>query len=57
MMKDRHIKVYESPGLKYNIPRIVLQGKWLSEIGYNIGNQIRVSYQDGKLIIELEQHC
>jgi hypothetical protein len=42
-MKERHLKIYEAPGQKRNVPRINLQGDWLS-----------VSCNQGKLIVELE---
>lgn len=49
-MKERHLKIYEAPGQKRNIPRINLQGEWLSNLGYHV----IVSYDQGKLIVELE---
>ena len=54
-MKERHIKVYSSSGTAQVVPKIMLQGKWLIDAGYKIGDQIKVSCQDNKLIIELEK--
>ena len=53
-MKERHLKIYEAPGQRRNIPRINLQGDWLSNLGYHVGDRIVVSYDQGKLIVELE---
>lgn len=53
-MKERHLKIYEAPGQKRNIPRISLQGNWLSNLGYCVGDHVVVSYNQGKLIVELE---
>ena len=53
-MEDRHIRVYEAPGMKRDVPRILLQGVWLKNLGYNIGDHIKISHQDNRLIIELE---
>lgn len=52
-MKERLLKIYEALGQKRNIPRINLQGDWLSNLGYHVGNHVIVSYVQGKLIVEL----
>lgn len=53
-MKQRNLKVYEAPGQSRDIPRINLQGKWLSDLGYHIGDHIVVSIDDqNRLIVEL----
>lgn len=54
-MKERHLKVYESPTPKRNVPRIILQGDWLSALGYNVGDRVKVSYQEDKIIIESDE--
>lgn len=53
-MKERHLKIYKAPGQKRNIPRINLQGDWLSNLGYHVGDHVIVSYDQGKLIVELD---
>ena len=45
--KYRKMKVYEYK----RTPSIVLKGKWLSELGFDIGEQIEVKCEDGRLII------
>lgn len=46
------MKVYEASGYKYkSTPSIVLKGKWLAELGFDIGDEIAVKCEDGRLII------
>ena len=48
----RDIKVYEASGYQYRrTPSIVLKGKWLAELGFDIGDEITVRCEDGRLII------
>ena len=50
--KYREMKVYEASGYQYKrTPSIVLKGQWLSELGFDIGEQIEVKCEDGRLII------
>ncbi|MDD3238525.1 MAG: SymE family type I addiction module toxin [Lachnospira sp.] len=51
-MKEKELKIYEAPGQKRNIPRILLQGDWLSQIGFHTGDHIKVTYQDNRIIVE-----
>ncbi len=52
-MEQRKLTVYEGRGKQYApIPQIVLQGKWLEQIGYNIGDKIVVDCQPEKLPLE-----
>ena len=53
MKKDvRKIKVYEQSGRNYKpTPTIMLKGMWLKEAGFDIGDYISVTCEDGKLII------
>ncbi len=53
-MNNRHLTVYESPGPDPTTPQIRLQGKWLAHLGFEAGKKILVSYDDGKLIIQLD---
>ena len=51
-MAYRDIKVYEASGYQYRrTPSIVLKGKWLAELGFDIGDEITVRCEDGRLII------
>lgn len=51
-MEERFLKVQEAPGIRNDVPRILLQGKWLSNLGYQVGDRVKVSIQDHRLIIE-----
>ncbi len=52
--KNRPMKVYETSGADYKrIPQIRLQGKWLQELGFEIGEAVNVECEGGKLIITL----
>lgn len=50
--KIRNMKVYEQSGYNYkSTPTITLKGQWLKEAGFNIGDSITITCEDGKLII------
>lgn len=52
MAKKRSIKVYGQSGYKYReTPTIMLKGLWLKEAGFDIGDYISVTCEDGKLVI------
>ena len=52
MAKKRSIKVYGQSGYKYReTPTIMLKGQWLKEAGFEIGDYISVTCEDGNLII------
>lgn len=48
----RSMKVVAQSGYKYReTPTITLKGLWLKELGFDIGNYVSVSCEDGKIII------
>ena len=48
----RTVKIYGMSGYKYQAtPTIMLKGKWLEELGFEIGDYITVSCEDGRIII------
>ena len=48
----RSVKIYGMSGYKYQAtPTIMLKGKWLEELGFEIGEYISVSCEDGKIVI------
>ena len=52
MAKKRSVKVYGQSGYKYKeTPTIMLKGLWLKEAGFDIGDYISVTCEDGKIII------
>lgn len=52
-MKTKKLTVYEGSGKNYSsIPKIILQGLWLGELGFSIGDKVSVSYQRDRVIIQ-----
>lgn len=52
MAKKRSIKVYGQSGYKYQeTPTIMLKGMWVKELGFDIGDYISVTCEDGRLVI------
>ena len=52
MAKNRSIKVISQSGYKYReTPTIMLKGMWLKEAGFDVGDYISVTCEDGKLVI------
>ncbi|MBP3802425.1 MAG: type I toxin-antitoxin system SymE family toxin [Oribacterium sp.] len=50
--KNRSIKVYGMSGYKYqSTPTIMLKGNWLRDLGFEIGDYISISCENGKLVI------
>ncbi len=51
----RELKVYQAPGVysKLDTPQIRLQGEWLKQIGFRVGEPIRVEVRGGELRITL----
>ncbi len=46
------MKVYESGGYSNKeIPQIRLQGEWLKELGFEIGDQLNVHCEGGRITI------
>jgi toxic protein SymE len=51
----RKLKICAQSGYKYQaVPAIRLQGKWLEQLGFSVGQEITVQCQKGCLIIHLE---
>ena len=50
--KNRSLKVLSQSGYKYReTPTIQLKGQWLKELGFDIGDYITISCENGRLII------
>ena len=50
--KTRNMKVYGMSGYRYRSPlTIQLKGEWLKEIGFDIGDYISITCENGKLVI------
>lgn len=53
MKKNRELKVYESNGTYGSVtPLIRLQGKWVKDAGFEIGDGIKVEVENDKIIIK-----
>lgn len=51
-MEERKLSVYKGSTKDYEpIPRITLQGHWLEELGFSIGDKLNVICREGELII------
>ena len=54
--KVRNIKVISQSGRNYKpTPTVILKGQWLNEMGFEIGDQIKVECEQGKLVISLDR--
>ncbi len=53
-MEKREMTVYRARGasMEINRPLIMLQGKWLRDVGFSTGDRIAVTCEDGRLIVE-----
>jgi len=53
MMKNkRNLKVVSQSGYKYReTPTITLKGLWLSEAGFQIGDYVSITCEDGRIVI------
>lgn len=52
-MAKRSLKIYGMSGYQYNqVPAIMLKGRWLESLGFQIGDYVSVNMVDGKLVIE-----
>lgn len=50
--KSRKMTVYKTTGTRYqHIPQIKMQGDWLEDAGFSIGDHIQVKCQKNRLII------
>lgn len=50
--KNRSMKVVSQSGYNYKAtPTITLKGRWLKELGFEIGDYVSVACENGKLII------
>ena len=53
-MKSREMTVYRARGngKDITVPMIMMQGKWLRDMGFAVGDRVSVTVQDGKLVVE-----
>lgn len=54
--KTRNIKVISQSGRNYKpTPTIILKGQWLTDMGFEIGDLIKVECENGKLVISIDK--
>ena len=52
MKQVRNLKVVGQSGYRYEpVSTITLIGKWLSSIGFDIGDYVSISCEDGRIVI------
>lgn len=53
--KNRRLKVYgQRNGYNYQeVPTIVLKGKWLKDAGFDIGTDIMVECENGRITVRI----
>lgn len=52
MAKKSSIKVISQSGHNYKAtPTIMLKGQWLKELGFDIGDYVSITCENGKLVI------
>ena len=52
MVKKRSIKVISQSGHNYKAtPTIMLKGQWLKDLGFDIGDYVSITCENGKLVI------
>ena len=51
-MAERKMTVYRGSTKDYEpVPKITIQGKWLDELGFGIGDKLTVICREGELVI------
>ena len=52
MKNERNLKVVSQSGYRYApTPTITLKGNWLSDLGFQIGDYVTISCEEGRLVI------
>ena len=52
----RTLKVYYHTTPQGDIPRIILQGRWLEELGYSVGDFVSVTISGQTITIQAIKH-
>lgn len=52
MKEKREIRIYNGRGNNYGKPLLMLQGNWLQELGFFVGDRVTIICQNNKLVIE-----
>ena len=54
-MQERKLTVSYTPGDGKHYPMIRLQGKWLEEMGFEVGDRVVVMADEGRIVILREE--
>ena len=52
LKEKREIRIYNGRGSNYGKPLLMLQGNWLQEFGFMVGDRVTITCQNNKLVIE-----
>lgn len=52
LKEKREVRIYNGRGNNYGKPLLMLQGKWLQELGFMVGDRVTITCQNNKLVIE-----
>lgn len=52
MKGKREVRIYNGRGSNYGKPLLMLQGNWLQEMGFSVGDRVTITCQNNKLVIE-----
>lgn len=52
MKEKREVRIYNGRGSNYGKPLLMLQGNWLQEMGFSVGDRVTITCQNNKLVIE-----
>lgn len=50
--EKREVRIYNGRGNNYGKPLLMLQGKWLQEFGFMVGDRVTITCQNNKLVVE-----
>ncbi len=46
-------KIRKFSYLKRNVPRLIIEGKWLTQIGVTVGHPVNIEYYQNRIVIKL----
>ena len=52
LKEKREVRIYNGRGSNYGKPLLMLQGNWLQELGFLVGDRVTITCQNNRLVIE-----
>jgi len=52
LKEKREVRIYNGRGNNYGKPLLMLQGNWLQEFGFLVGDRVTITCQNNRLVIE-----